>query len=241
MCYQFKSIDKQDGKLRIDSKGIQYGYFFAAVSEPTFKKLKLKIKKDNESLPYDLKNDGSFELFSLQLGDGIYEISLFENIVGTRYGLIGRLNINVILKNKNSCFLIPNQYVNYHEIPELTKITKQLCNGRNKQENFNIIKNYLKTNFSYDRARATQVTKGMLPDIKRTLQTHTGICYDLASLATAMLRIMNIPAKLAIGFVDNKYHAWVEVIGLNKTIIYDPTFELYKVQKTYKYIPERYY
>ena len=241
MCYQFKSIDRQDGKLLIDSKGIQYGYFLAAISQPTFKKLKLKIKKDNESLPYDLKNDGSFELFSLQLGDGIYEISLFENIVGTRYGLIGRLNINVILKNKNSCFLVPNQYVNYHEIPELTRITKELCNGRNKQENFNIIKNYLKTNFSYDRARAAQVTKGMLPDIKRTLQTHTGICYDLASLATAMLRIMDIPAKLVIGFVDNKYHAWVEVIGLNKSIIYDPTFELYNTKKVYKYIPERYY
>ena len=242
MCYQFKSVDKQDGKLRIDSKGIQYGYFLAASSQPTFKKLKLKIRKDDNVLPYDIKNNGQYEIYPLQFGNGTYEIRLFENITGTKYGLIGRLNINVIMKNENACFLAPNQYVNYHEIPELTKITKQLCNGKNKQENFNIIKNYLKTNFTYDRARAAQVTKGMLPDIKRTLQTHTGICYDLASLATAMLRIMDIPAKLVIGFVDNKYHAWVEIIGLkNKSIIYDPTFELYNTKKVYKYIPERYY
>ncbi len=46
-----------------------------------------------------------------------------------------------------------------------------------------------------------------------------------------MLRIMGIPAKLVIGFADNRYHAWVEVIGSNKTIIYDPTFEIYNVRK----------
>ena len=230
-----------DGKLRIDSKGIKYGYFFAATSEPTSKKLKLKIKKDNNELSYNIKNNGTFEIYPLQFGNGVYEIKLLENVIENKYGVIGKLYLNVQLKDKNACFLIPNQYINYHELPELVKFTKQLCKGKNKEENFNIIKQYLKTNFTYDKIRAAQIQKGALPDIKRTLQTHSGICYDLASLATAMLRIMNIPAKLVIGYVDNKYHAWVEVIGLNKSIIYDPTLELYNVRKKYKYISERYY
>ncbi len=241
MCYQFKSVDKQNGKLRIDSKGIQYGYFLAAVSEPTYKRLKLRVKKDNNVLTYDLKNNGTYELYSLQFGNGRYEINLFENVIDNKYSLIGKLYLDVTLKNKNSCFLVPNQYINYHEIPELIKLTKQLCNGKNKQENYNIIKKYFKTNFTYDYVKAVTVKKGALPDLKHTLQTHTGICYDLASLATAMLRIMGIPAKLVIGFADNRYHAWVEVIGSNKTIIYDPTFEIYNVRKVQKYIPERYY
>ena len=38
-----------------------------------------------------------------------------------------------------------------------------------------------------------------------------GICFDYASLMTAMLRSQRIPAKLVIGYAGEEYHAWISV------------------------------
>ena len=65
MSYSFKSVDKKDGKLVIDSKGIGNGYIFAAIAQPSTKRLKLRVKKDEDVVTYDLKNNGKFEMFSL--------------------------------------------------------------------------------------------------------------------------------------------------------------------------------
>ena len=49
---------------------------------------------------------------------------------------------------------------------------------------------------------------GYLPDPDSTLESKTGICFDYASLAAAMLRSQEIPCKLITGYVDEIYHAW---------------------------------
>lgn len=241
MNYSFKSIDKANGRLVIDSKGINDGYFFAAIQSPTPKRLKLRVQKNNDVATYDLKNDGTFEMFSLQFGSGNYNIILYENIAGTKYAVIGNIYINVLFKDANAPFLVPNQYINYNEIPELISLTNQLCEGKTKQEKYNTIKKFIKDNIKYDFIKAAQVKKGMLPDIKGLLKKKIGICYDIASLAVAMLRISGIPAKLVIGMADKNYHAWVEIINNSGKILrYDPTFDIYN-KKVNKYIIERYY
>ena len=241
MIYSFKKIDKQNNQLVIDSSGINDGYFFAAVVRPTNKKLKLRVIKDKDTQTYDLKNNGTFEMFSLQFGSGCYQIALYENAYSNKYSTVGIIYLNVELKNKNCCYLIPNQYINYHQIPELITLTKQICIAQSKNENLKIIKSYIKNNFAYDFIKAVKIQKGMLPDIKRTLEKRMGICFDLASLAVAMFRIMGIPARLVIGMADKQYHAWVEIIGENKSILYDPTQEINAIGKIKDYIPERYY
>ena len=241
MTYSFKKIDKQNNQLVIDSSGINDGYFFAAVAHPTNKKLKLRVIKDKDTQTYDLKNNGTFEMFSLQFGSGCYQIALYENAYSNKYSTAGIIYLNVELKNKNCCYLIPNQYINYHQIPELITLTKQICIAQSKNENLKIIKSYIKNNFAYDFIKAVKIQKGILPDIKRTLEKRMGICFDLASLAVAMFRIMEIPAKLVIGMADKQYHAWVEIIGENKSMLYDPTQEINAIGKVKDYIPERYY
>ena len=241
MIYSFKKIDKQNNQLVIDSSGINDGYFFAAVVRPTNKKLKLRVIKDKDTQTYDLKNNGTFEMFSLQFGSGCYQIALYENAYSNKYSTVGIIYLNVELKNKNCCYLIPNQYINYHQIPELITLTKQICIAQSKNENLKIIKSYIKNNFAYDFIKAVKIQKSMLPDIKRTLEKRMGICFDLASLAVAMFRIMGIPAKLVIGMADKQYHAWVEIIGENKSTLYDPTQEINAIGKVKDYIPERYY
>ena len=51
---------------------------------------------------------------------------------------------------------------------------------------------------------------GYIPDPDRTYEERTGICFDYASLAAAMLRSLGIPCKIITGYVspDGIYHAW---------------------------------
>ena len=48
-----------------------------------------------------------------------------------------------------------------------------------------------------------------LPDIDETLSTKKGICFDYASLMSAMLRSQRIPTKLDVGYSGEVYHAWI--------------------------------
>lgn len=243
MSYAFKSIDKRNGSLLIDSSGCAKGYFFAAIAPASTKKLKLRIFKDqNTYQTYTFKGDGSFEIFPLQFGNGNYQIVLYQNVYGTRYQTAGTINLFVQLEDKNAGFLVPNQYMNYHKIPDLISLSEALClNKPNRKEKINAIKSYIKANYTYDYIKAIQIKKDMLPDMLGLMKKRTGICLDLAAFAVSMLRINKIPARLAIGMADNQYHAWVEIIGENnKYTKYDPTADI-SGKKIKKYISERFY
>lgn len=242
MEYKFKCVDKRNGELIIDSSGSKEGFFFAGIAFPVSARLKLRIIKDDYVSTFDLKNDGSFEMFPLQAGNGNYQIILYKNISGTKYAPVGNIILNVVLKSKYIEFLVPNQYVNYHQVPEIVAMTKKMCYGKTKKESYYIIRNFIKNTFLYDYVKATQVKKGALPDMKTLLKKKQGICFDIATLAVSMFRIAGIPAKLTIGMADNRYHAWVEILnGNDKIIRYDPTFDIYGINKINKYTPERFY
>ena len=241
MNFEFIKADKQCGQLIIDTHLMTDGIIFAAVAHRNPKRLKLRIIKQDKMVTFDLKNDGQSEIFPLQFGDGMYQIVLYQNVVSNRYTTIGTIYLDVKLKDENACYLMPNQYINYHENKELIQLTQQLCQNKTKNESYKEIKQYIKEHFIYDYIKATTVKDGMLPDIKRTMQKHCGICYDLAAMATAMLRIMGIPTKMVIGHADSQYHAWVEIINGNKKIIYDPTIDIAGIMKVKKYTTERYY
>ena len=43
------------------------------------------------------------------------------------------------------------------------------------------------------------------------MQTRKGICFDYASLMSALLRSQGIPTKLVVGYSGTAYHAWISV------------------------------
>ena len=43
------------------------------------------------------------------------------------------------------------------------------------------------------------------------MKTQKGICFDYASLMTALLRSQGIPTKLMVGYSGTVYHAWISV------------------------------
>ena len=113
---------KKNGKLRVDVANTAEGYVQVSVKSKTSKKLKLRFKKGKETLTYDLNGKTDYEVFPLQLGDGKYEISLYENIKGKSYSAAGKISVSVKLNDPEGCFYYPNQYVNY--TPETEAVAK---------------------------------------------------------------------------------------------------------------------
>ena len=71
--------------------------------------------------------------------------------------------------------------------------------------------NYVVSNISYDYEKAKTVQSGYLPNVDEIISSKKGICFDYASLMTALLRSQHIPTKLEVGYSGEAYHAWISV------------------------------
>lgn len=233
--------EKTNGKLRVDASNISEGYFMASSTKSSKNKLKLRVVKGDETLTYDLNTDGSYEVFPLQLGDGKYEVSLWENVSGKKYSNAGKVTLNVKLSSATVCYLYPNQYVNYNKKTEAVAMADKLCKGKDEKEAYTAIKNFMTTSFVYDFVKAATIKPGVLPDIEGCYSKHMGVCQDLSAIMVCMLRSQGIPAKLVIGYADKNYHAWIAVFIGGKEINFDPTAALNAISKPKKYSVERYY
>lgn len=232
-----------DGNLTIDISHIDLGYI-AAKSAQTDKRLKMRVEKEGYTLTYDLNNEGNYEIFPLQLGNGTYTFTLYQNASGNKYAQAGSLHTEVTCINDYVCFLIPNQYVNYTPDSPAVQISDELCQNLTQEEDkFQAVQNYIQENYTYDYDRAKNLSNaaGVLPDIEYCIDNKKGICQDLAAMAACMLRVQGIPTKLVIGYVDNYYHAWNMVLIDGKEVLYDPTLELGGIPPNLTYTTERFY
>lgn len=236
-----KSV-KKDGKMVVDCSNISAGYIMVKAKK-TSKRLKLQISTADAKLNYDLNSDGEYEVFPLQLGNGKYQVSLFENVTGKKYAKEGSVKLSVKMKDTLSCFTYPNQYVNYDENTACVKQSLAMCKGMKDQaEIYRTVCKYIKDNFVYDFMKSVSVKAGQLPDIDDCWRKKMGICQDLSAMTCAMLRCQGIPARLMIGTVGaNTYHAWVVAVVNGKEQFFDPTAELNASSKASTYTTERYY
>lgn len=232
-----------DDNLTVNVSHADLGYI-AAKSTQTDKKLKLRVEKDDYTLTYDLNNEGNYEIFPLQLGNGAYTFTLYQNVSGNKYAQAGGLQADVTCVNDYVCFLTPNQYVNYTPDSPAVQISDELCQNMTQEEDkFQAVRKYIRENYTYDfdRARNLSNAAGILPDIQYCIENRKGICQDLAAMAACMLRVQGIPTKLVIGYVDQYYHAWNIVLIDGKEILYDPTLELGGIPENLTYTTERFY
>ncbi len=232
---------KKNGKLQVDVSTAKDGYVQAALQRSSKKRMKLRIKKGKDSLTYDLNGDAKFEIFPLQLGSGKYEISLYENVKGKSYSAAGSISVKVDFKDPEVCFYYPNQYVSYTKKTEAVAQAKTLCDGRNQQDAYDAICNYMKRSFVYDYIKAINIQAGMLPDIDGAWKKRMGICQDLSAIMCCMLRTQGLPGRLTIGMADGHYHAWVVVNFGKKEHFFDPTAEVNGISNVKKYTVERFY
>ena len=234
---------RKDGKITVDCSNMSEGYIMVK-GKKSSKRLKIQIATAGAKLNYDLNSNGEYEVFPLQFGSGKYQVSLFENVSGKKYSKEGSVKLSVKMENELSCFLYPNQYVNYDENTACVKYAGELCKGMTDQADiFAAVTNYVKGGtFVYDYIKSVTVKPGQLPQIDECWETRMGICQDLSAMTCAMLRSQGIPARLMIGTVGaNTYHAWVVAVVNGDERFFDPTAELNASSKTETYTTERYY
>ena len=204
---------------------IHDGYFQAKSDEIG----KLKVEKDDYNVTYNIGTE--FENFPFQFGEGKYSIKLYRKLVGITYIRVSHKTYDIRFKNKFSPFLTANQYVRT-DLPFLDNISVHTIED---------VKKYIERQYVYDYIKVINTPSGLLPDIEGCYSTHRGSCYDLAALTVALLRKINVPAKLMVGKGNNRPHAWVELFEFNSWVFYDPTIILQHIKKDVHYSVERWY
>ncbi len=238
-----KSV-KKDGKLTVDCSNMSEGYIMVKAKKST-KKLRVRISTAGAKLLYWLNGDGEYEVFPLQFGSGKYKVELFENVKGKDYSKEGTLKLSAKMPDELSCFLYPNQYVNYNDKTACVIEAGNICKGMTDQDEiYQAICKYVLKNFIYDYIKSVTVQSmsQQMPDIDGCWSSRMGICQDLSAMTCAMLRSQGVPARLMIGTVGaNTYHAWVVAVVNGEERFFDPTAEMSASNKNETYTTERYY
>ncbi len=238
-----KKVLKAD-KLTVDASNADQGYIM--VKGPKTKtRLKVTVETTSAKLQYDINGEGEYEVFPLQLGRTNYTVSLWRQVEGKKYGKIGQVKVAGKMEDELSCFLYPNQYVNYKKDSPCVKEAAEVCKGLGtNKEKFYAIWDYIVKNFQYDYVKAVTVagSSGMLPDIEGCWKGKKGICQDLSAVACAMMRSQGIPARLMIGQLGSGTpHAWVVASVDGEEIFFDPTAEKNASNKADTYTTLRWY
>lgn len=160
---------------------------------------------------------GNYETFPLSGGNGSYHLDVLEHAYDDMYAIAFSQDFDVSLSDEFKPFLYPNQYVWYEPDNEAVKLGAKLSDASSSDLDYvEQVYNYIINNITYDKELAENVALDYLPDIDRTLKSGKGICFDYASLMSAMLRSQGIPTKLMVGYSGEAYHAWISVY-LNET------------------------
>ena len=236
-----KKTKSKDG-LTIDVSHTDQGYVMVKGTKSS-KRLKLRVKKEDATLTYDLNSDGDYETIPLQYGNGKYTFILYKNVTGKKYAEEGKITLTAEMEDPLIALLYPNQYVNYDAETKCVQEAAKICSGMTDQKQiYRTICDYMKSHFAYDYIKSVSVKAGVLPDINGAWDKRMGICQDLSAITVAMLRSRGIPARLEIGTLNaNIYHAWVTAVVDGTEEFFDPTAALNAVNKNDSYTLERYY
>jgi transglutaminase-like putative cysteine protease len=203
------------------------------------KTTKVKIVKDSVDYTYTLNAsaNGKTEWFPLQMGNGKYEIGLFENVSGKKYKVLLTEKLNVEVSDAPAVYLNAVQYVDWKKANKATAKAKLLTKtSKTDEQKAKAIYKYIVDNVKYDNDLALSVQSDYVPDINETLISGKAICYGYATLYAAMLRSEGIPAKLVMGTTKlvNGYHAWNEVYLNGKWVVVDATVDAGLVKSSKK-------
>ena len=197
--------------LVLDVSNTDQGYLVAQ-SDSSDLKTSLQITAPDGILYSYFLEAGDEAVIPFTEGDGDYMITGYQQISGEQYAALYCETISVKLANPFLPFLYPNQYVNFSKDSKASKLALSMVSQDTKDlDALKLIYDYVTENLTYDYHKADTVETGYLPDVDETLDTGTGICFDYAALATAMLRSCDIPCKLQIGYAGDIKHAWIDV------------------------------
>ncbi len=225
------------------------------------KKIKLVVQLDDEKYIYNVFNNAQYVNYPLQLGNGRYKISLYENTTGTKYKKIASQYYQVELTDENNVYLQSVLEIKWEDEDESIKLANELVADAleakketvykedrddvqlTEEEIINELYTYVIKNIKYDYEKIKGLDYSYVPTNDITLEIGTGICYDYSSLLASMLRSQGIPTKMVKGYANTSdvYHAWNEIYltSEERWVVVDPTYDAYREQKGYYFTFEK--
>lgn len=196
---------------QINVTGKNKGYLTFTYTGSAEKIILQIIQPDNSRYTYPVRPDTP-ETISLVSGDGDYRIEVLENTGDNAYITAESEILSVKLENEFSPFLYPNQYTDYTPDSACVALAKTLSDHADTDLTYvKHVYDYVVAAIAYDTELAENIGTNYIPDPDDTLESKKGICFDYASLMTAMLRSQDIPTKLEVGYAGTAYHAWISV------------------------------
>ncbi len=224
----------------------------------TNKKVKLVISLGRERYTYDINDDTKYIYFPLQMGNGKYEIEIFENVKEDKYKKVYKKKAYYEIADDRLVYLNTIQIVNWQGDQTAVQVAEELIRNEkirryeeiNDQpfdeadleaieltdlEKIETIYLYVVQNIRYDYSKPGRLTSDYIPDIEDVFNEKEGICYDYSAILASMLRSLNIPTKLIKGYTTatSAFHAWNEVYveDENRWIIVDTTYDSYLFER----------
>ena len=204
---------KEDNIVLIDYSNTDHGYIMVKTKTRDHRRLKLRIGLEDDEYTYDIPRDDEYISYPLTFGDGTYHIKVYENINDSNYALNFSFDMNVTLENEYDPYLYPSIIVDYDLNTRAVDKSFEICEGvKTDIDRVFAVYKWIVKNIKYDYDKVEEVSnKYVLPILDETLELKKGICFDYAALMTCMLRVQMIPVKVVTGYVEEGYHAWVEV------------------------------
>ena len=204
---------REDNIVLIDYSNTDHGYIMVKTKTSDHRRLKLRIGLGDDEYTYDIPKDDEYISYPLTFGDGNYHIKVYENISDSNYALNFSFDMSVVLENEYDPYLYPSIIVDYDLNTRAVDKSFEICEGvKTDIDRVFAVYKWIVKNIKYDYDKVEEVSnKYVLPILDETLDLKKGICFDYAALMTCMLRVHMIPVKVVTGYVEEGYHAWVEV------------------------------
>ena len=200
------------GAASLDISNASQGYVMLNYSGGNTK-VKFRITTPGgANYTYLVTTYGSYMAYPLSGGSGTYTFAVYEAVSAQNnmYSVALSQSVPVTIANGFGPFLYPNYYVNFNASSACVQQGTALAQGcATDLDVVSSVYHYAANNITYDNNKAKTVASGYAPLPDATLASGTGICFDYASLVSAMLRSQGIPTRLEVGYVGNLYHAWI--------------------------------
>jgi len=202
---------KSNEEAAIDYSNTKDGYVMVCYTSTTSQRLKVQVKGPATTYTYNLSPQ-QWTAFPLSDENGDYQITVYKNVVDSKYAAVLSLSISVTMTDEFAPYLCSNQFVNFDAAPATVAKAASLTQGvSDPLGKVSAVYNFVVYGMTYDTELAATVTSGYVPNLDSVLSKMTGICFDYAALMTGMLRSQGVPTKLVVGYAGEAYHAWINV------------------------------
>ena len=198
--------------VSIDASNSSEGYIILTYLGEN-EKVKFQITAPNEvTYTYLITKYSEPIVYPLTGESGTYLFSLLESVDAKKdlYAIAFSQEAEVTIRDEFLPYLTPNVYADFNS--SSASVSKGSELAKECYCDLDVIEKvyyYVTQNIIYDEEKAQSVAYGYIPDPDDTLNQGKGICFDYASLMTAMLRSQQIPTKLEVGYAGEVYHAWI--------------------------------